>query len=99
VTVISPAQVLLSNDYMQSKEVYVTGTIMKNRVPGILDKLSSDKDLQKRGRGACDDVVRQDGKMAVVKWFDNKPIVMLSAIHAKKPEDECRRWSKREKST
>ena len=84
-------------EYMQSKEVYVTGTIMKNRVPGILDKLSSDKDLQKRGRGACDVVVRQDGKMAVVKWFDNKPIVMLSAIHAKNPEDECRRWSKKEK--
>jgi len=50
--------------------------IMNNRVPGILDKLSSDKDLQKRGTGACD-VVRQDSKMAVVKWFHNKPIVTI----------------------
>jgi len=49
---------------------------MNNRVPGILDKLSSDKDLQKRGTGACD-VVRQDSKMAVVKWFHNKPIVTI----------------------
>ena len=84
-------------EFLKSKEVYVTGTIVKNRVPAALDKLVPDKELQKRGRGACDVAVRQDGKMALVKWFDNKPVLTLSAVHAKDPEDECRRWCKREK--
>ena len=84
--------------FLQSKEVYVTGTIMKNRVPAALNQLVPDKDLLKRGRGACDVAVSQDGNLALVKWFDNKPILMLSAVHAKDPEDDCRRWCKREKS-
>ena len=46
---------------------------------------------------ACDLAIRQDSKMALTKWFDNKPILMLSAVHAKHPEDECRRWCKQEK--
>lgn len=63
--------------FLQSKEVYVTGTIMKNRVPAALNQLVPDKGLQKRGRGACDVAVSQDGNLALVKWFDNKPILML----------------------
>lgn len=85
-------------DFMLSKSIYVTGTVMKNRIPEAVTKLSSDKELQKRGRGASDIFVRQDTKMAMVKWFDNKPIVMLSAIHGKQPEDDCRRWSKKDKA-
>ena len=70
---------------------------MKNRVPAAPNKLVPDKELQQRGRGTCDVAVREDGKMALVKWFDNKPILMLSSVHAKDPEDERRRWCKREK--
>jgi len=41
-------------------------------------------------------VIREDQNMALVKWFDNKPIVIMSVAHGKEPEDECRRWSKKE---
>lgn len=84
--------------FMLSKEMYVTGTVMANRVSAIAKQLTSDKDLQRKGRGSCDLLVRQDHKMAAAKWFDNKPILMLSAIHGKEPEDDCSRWSKKDKT-
>jgi len=81
-------------DFTLSKGIYVTGTVMKNRIPEAITKLPSEKELLNQGRGASDVFVQQDTKIAMVKWFDNKPIVMSSAIHGKKPEDDCSRWSK-----
>lgn len=33
----------------------------------------------------------------MVKWFDNKPILMASSVFGKEPEDECRRWAKKDR--
>ncbi|KAM3836150.1 piggyBac transposable element-derived protein 3 [Diretmus argenteus] len=84
-------------DCMLENKVYLTGTVMKNRVPKAMQKLPSDKIMKKQGRGTSASVVRGDGKLSVVKWFDNKPVVMLSTVHAEQPEDTCQRWSKKEK--
>jgi len=54
--------------------MYVTGTMMKNQIPKLVVKMSDDKSLMKRGRGACDQFVRGDDKVEVLKWYDNKPI-------------------------
>ncbi|XP_007562569.1 piggyBac transposable element-derived protein 3-like [Poecilia formosa] len=70
---------------------------MKNRIPKAMQKLPSDKIMKQQGRGTSASVVRGDGKLNVVKWFDNKPVLMLSAVHAKEPEDTCQRWSKKDK--
>lgn len=70
---------------------------MKNRVPKAMQKLPNDKIIKQQGRGTSTSVVRGDGKLSVVKWLDNKPVVMLSAIHAEQPEVTCQRWSKKEK--
>ncbi|CAH0727229.1 unnamed protein product, partial [Brenthis ino] len=53
--------------------------------------------LRKLGRGSYDCIVRGDEKVAVVKWFDNKPIFVASTENAVHPEDTCRRWSKEQK--
>lgn len=70
---------------------------MKNRIPKAMQKLPSDKIMKQEGRGTSASFVRGDGKLNVVKWFDNKPVLMLSAVHAKEPEDTCQRWSKKDK--
>ena len=70
---------------------------MKNRLPKPGCCLSDEKVLKARGRGSCDQFVRGDNKVSVLKWFDNKPIIMASSIHGEEPRDECRRWSKTEK--
>lgn len=53
--------------------------------------------MKQQGRGASASVTRGDGKVCVVRWFDHKPISMLSAVHAEQPEDTCQRWSKKDK--
>lgn len=85
-------------DRLLQNGIGCTGTIQKNRVPAVArDKLIDDKVLKRRGRGSVSSIVREDDKVAITKWFDNKPVLMLSTVEAKDPEDLCRRWCKRDK--
>ncbi|XP_048041390.1 piggyBac transposable element-derived protein 3-like isoform X1 [Megalobrama amblycephala] len=84
-------------DHMLKDDIYLTGTVMKGRVKQAMNKLPDDKTLKHQGRGAVATVTRADGKLCVVKWYDNKPVVMLSTVHSEQPEDTCQRWSKKGK--
>uniref|UniRef100_A0A3B4TJH0 PiggyBac transposable element-derived protein 3-like n=1 Tax=Seriola dumerili TaxID=41447 RepID=A0A3B4TJH0_SERDU len=80
---------------MMEKELYLTGTIMKNRLAGANHKLPSDKAMKSAGRGTSSEVSAEDGKLCVVKWYDNKPVLMMSVVHGTQPEDTCQRWDKK----
>ncbi|XP_031586314.2 piggyBac transposable element-derived protein 3 [Oreochromis aureus] len=80
---------------MMKKQMYVTGTVMKNQVAAAVQKLPNDKTMKKKGRGTSAQVTTEDGKICVVKWYDNKPVLMMSAVHASEPEDTCQRWDKK----
>ncbi|KAH8033502.1 hypothetical protein HPB51_013361 [Rhipicephalus microplus] len=41
--------------------------------------------------------VRNDDKQVVVRWYDNKPVTLMSSLHGKEPQDTCRRWCAKEK--
>lgn len=83
-------------DKLAENGIAGTGTIMNNRIPkGV--KLSSEKELKEKGRGTSEMFARNDKKQAVVRWYDNKPITLMSSIHGQHPEDTCRRWSRKEK--
>jgi Transposase IS4 len=85
-------------EYMLSKDIYITGTVQKCRVPKDAMKLSDDKLLMAKGRGSSTCVVNDKNTAAVVTWCDNKPIKMMSTVHGILPEDKCRRWSKKDKN-
>ncbi|CAK6983347.1 piggyBac transposable element-derived protein 3-like [Scomber scombrus] len=36
--------------------------------------LQSDKEMAKKPRGSYDEVISRDGKVALVKWYDNRPV-------------------------
>lgn len=73
------------------KKNFSTGTVMKNHLPKNIT-LMSDKAMMKSNRGTSKQYVREDKKMVLVKWFDNKPIHLLSSESGKEPKDTCRRW-------
>ncbi|XP_026180167.1 piggyBac transposable element-derived protein 3-like [Mastacembelus armatus] len=85
-------------DVLQAKGIPATGTLMKNRIPAECQaKMSNDRQLQKKGRGTCEMIVRKPVEIAVTKWLDNKPVVMASTVHGTEPQSSCMRWSSKEK--
>lgn len=71
------------------------GTIMKNRIPAALrNALPGDLEMKRRGRGEDSVLVNANDSIACTKWFDNKPVVLLSTMYGNEPLDECRRWCK-----
>lgn len=85
-------------DKLHQKGLACTGTLMKNRIPkDARALLLSDKELKKKGRGTSQVVVRKDEMLAVTKWFDNKPVTLMSSVEAQDEEDLCRRWCKKGK--
>ncbi|XP_049453042.1 piggyBac transposable element-derived protein 3 [Epinephelus fuscoguttatus] len=81
-------------EQMMKKELYVTGTVMKNRVAAAVQKLLTDKTMKNAGRGTSSEVSTEDGKLCVVKWYDNKPVLMMSVVHGTQ-QDTCQRWDKK----
>lgn len=73
-----------------------TGALKKNNIP-VNVNFKSDSDLKKLGRRSVDEKVRNDGQVSIIKWNNNKPVVLASTDHGKHPEDVCKRWSKKDK--
>ncbi|XP_045456191.1 piggyBac transposable element-derived protein 3-like [Melitaea cinxia] len=73
-----------------------TGTIMKNRIPRDC-VLKEERSFKKEQRGSTEVKIREDGKLAVTMWLDNKPVLMMSSCFSNDKVDECERWSKKDK--
>lgn len=81
-------------NFCLESNIHITGTVMKNRIGAVVNKLSSDKVMK---RGEWDEKVREDDKMCCVKWKDNKSVILLSTCMGSEPTATCKRWSKEEK--
>ncbi|KAF9413689.1 hypothetical protein HW555_008135 [Spodoptera exigua] len=78
--------------------IFSLGTIRANRLRGCQEKLPSDKDLLKKGRGSSKQVVCNKNKLSVVKWHDNKSVILASSYVDSFPMETIRRYSKETKS-
>uniref|UniRef100_A0A8C1TF05 PiggyBac transposable element-derived protein domain-containing protein n=1 Tax=Cyprinus carpio TaxID=7962 RepID=A0A8C1TF05_CYPCA len=67
----------------------------RNRLRGCT--LKSDKELSKAGRGAYEVKYKKTSGMSIVKWYDNKAVLLASSFIGPEPVERCRRWSKEKK--
>ena len=85
-------------EILRERNMGGTGTIMSNRVPRKLTgDLMTDAVMKKKSRGTSDEIFQPDGNVVLVKWFDLKPILLVSNVFSCEPLSVCRRWSKLEK--
>ncbi|KRX12477.1 PiggyBac transposable element-derived protein 3 [Trichinella nelsoni] len=54
-------------------------------------------ELKQKGRGATDFCCTKDNKLCVVKWLDNREVILASTYHCVDPVTPVRRWSKRQR--
>lgn len=77
--------------------IFSLGTARKNRLREANDLLLSDKALQKKGRGAYCQATCNKNKIAIVKWFDNKPVTLVSSYVDAYPIEKVKRFHKESK--
>ncbi|KAH8010173.1 hypothetical protein HPB51_025608 [Rhipicephalus microplus] len=75
------------------------GTVREARLKGC--KLPSDKDLKKKGRGSYMEIATtfEGVSLRAVKWFDNRPVTLLSPFAAASPEQAVKRFHKTRTTT
>ena len=67
-----------------------TDTVVTTRFPNI--ELKSNSELLKEGKGAWDVRVSKDKSMLMLKWADNKPVVIATTAHGIKPTTKVKRY-------
>jgi hypothetical protein len=76
-----------------ARGITLTGTLMKNRIPKEAS-FRIDNQMKKSGRGSYDMLVTENNKIALVKWYDSKPVHIGSSEFGTQPVGLCNRWSK-----
>ena len=81
-------------DELSKKQIWSVGTIRSNRMSGCT--LAEDNVLKKKGRGSHDFQSDIQAGITIVKWYDNKPVHLISSFCGVNPVGTCKRWSKSE---
>ena len=67
------------------------GTVRISRLPGC--SLKTDEGLKKLGRGADDYTTEAGTNGMALKWYDNKPVYLVSSYKGRHPVETVKRWS------
>ncbi|XP_047106836.1 uncharacterized protein LOC124776040 [Schistocerca piceifrons] len=85
----------LLDKLLRDRNSTAKGTIMLSRIPR---SIRFEEDATKRKtRGSHDQVVSNDGNLAIIKWFDNRAIYLASTESSVEPIEKCTQWSKKVK--
>ncbi|XP_056320827.1 piggyBac transposable element-derived protein 3-like [Danio aesculapii] len=82
-------------EVLAEKKIHAAGTARICRFAN--PPLKTDKEMSKKERGNHDQVRSTDGKIVLVKWFDNRSVVLASNFVGVGEEDEVQRWDQKEK--
>ena len=70
---------------LKQKNIWIVGIIRSSRLKGC--KLLTYQELKNNGRGTCDFKFDQKQGVIVVKWYDNKPVYLISSYCGVEPSD------------
>ncbi|KAL1237814.1 Chimeric ERCC6-PGBD3 protein [Trichinella pseudospiralis] len=62
-----------------------------------IHSVATSNELKRKGRGATDFCCTRDNKLCVVKWFDNREVILTSTYKCVDPVEPVRRWDKRQR--
>lgn len=83
--------------YLRDKmNIRSLGTLRSNRIAGC--PIETDKVLQRQGRGNFDYKADTQKGLIIVKWVDNKPVLLGSTVHGIEPKETVKRFSKSAKT-
>src|SRR5215469_9020023 len=79
------------------EKIWSCGTVQTRRLPGL--KFTTDKEMQSMGRGTFEEwKANVDGEtVTAIKWFDSKPVHLLSTFLSSHPVIEKERFNRKRK--
>lgn len=75
-----------------TRQCSATGMLKNNKIPKNCN-LESDSDLSAQGRGSYSQDINSE--IAIIKWFDEKPVTLTSSRFGAEPIDICQKWDKK----
>ncbi|KAK3910814.1 PiggyBac transposable element-derived protein 3 [Frankliniella fusca] len=88
------SSIKLARYLLETHQLRSMGTIKSNRIEKC--PLKSDKELTQEGRGSFDFKMK-DG-VQVIKWFDNKPVHLVTTLAGVAPLGQAQRYDKKTKA-
>lgn len=74
---------------LAESDMRATGTVRENRTMKVVERMTSTKDLKKKGRGSFD--FCSDGKVYIAKWHDNAIVTIASNWETHDPVSQADR--------
>lgn len=83
--------------HLATKKIWCCGTVQANRVKNL--KFIGDKELKVKGRGSFEEweSFENDQRVRCLKWFDNRPVHLLSTFIGAEPTVEKTRYDRKAK--
>jgi hypothetical protein len=82
-------------EYLAGNQIHLVGTVRQNRIAEAASKLKPERELKIEGRGASSVVTNNN--VTILRWFDNKIVHTISTYAGVEPQDEVKRWSKKDR--
>lgn len=78
--------------------IHCLGTVRNNRLRNC--SFTNDKEMAKKGRGSIEEktTIIDGVKLTAIKWYDNKPVHLLSSFIGVHPTKQVQRWDSKSKS-
>lgn len=77
-------------EWLHKRNIFAVGTARVDRF--MKPPLTKDKEMHVQARGTYEEVISNEGKVVLTKWFDNKGVLVASNFVSAGNVQTCKRW-------